>query len=145
MRIAVCSLSSKINQPAYLEMYGSTPYIDFHANNSSADWTARIIASGNRLSLHASDGIAFGEKVLKFGSTVMDFNNGETRQPASFFGITSKPDCLVMLPQSQGGIATYDWDNSTVSSLRIMFHVKNSSGTLTPFTGMIRFGFICFG
>lgn len=29
-----------------LELYGATPYIDFHHNNSTADYTSRIIASG---------------------------------------------------------------------------------------------------
>lgn len=30
-----------------IEMFGSTPYLDFHNNNSSADYTTRIVADGS--------------------------------------------------------------------------------------------------
>ena len=32
-----------------IELYGGTPYIDFHYNNSYADYTSRIIANGSNL------------------------------------------------------------------------------------------------
>ncbi|WP_434311455.1 DUF859 family phage minor structural protein [Hominifimenecus sp. rT4P-3] len=41
-----------------LELYQATPHIDFHHNNSTSDYTARIIADGsNTLNLAASGGV----------------------------------------------------------------------------------------
>jgi hypothetical protein len=58
-----------------IELYGDSSagyggYIDFHYNNSSSDYTSRIIedASG-RLYLNASNGVRIGDGVLKWDST----------------------------------------------------------------------------
>lgn len=41
---------SFVNNGGSIELFGSTPYIDFHYNNSSADYTSRLIAlSSNNL------------------------------------------------------------------------------------------------
>ena len=43
-----------------LELYGDTPFIDFHFNNNSADYTSRIIESANgKLTFHIPWGIDF--------------------------------------------------------------------------------------
>lgn len=40
---------SSIVGPGAIELYGATPYIDFHFGSSSADYTSRIIATGDGL------------------------------------------------------------------------------------------------
>lgn len=45
----------KVQENAGIELYNSTPFIDFHFQNSGLDYTARIIAdSFNKLSLHGT-------------------------------------------------------------------------------------------
>lgn len=47
-KVTAASLSSNSNIGAQsIELSGATPYIDFHYNNSSADYTSRIIETGS--------------------------------------------------------------------------------------------------
>ena len=50
-------LDGKINHVNSIEIYNSTPYIDFHFNNSSSDYTSRIIenTSGHLTQLSTND------------------------------------------------------------------------------------------
>lgn len=40
----------------YIELYGGTPYIDFHHNNSTADYTCRIMSAGDGISIYRPSG-----------------------------------------------------------------------------------------
>ena len=57
--ISTASLTvTSITCNSNIEMYGPTPFIDFHYNKSTADYTARIIAdTSNRLAIYASGGL----------------------------------------------------------------------------------------
>lgn len=44
---SISMAGSLINNWGAVELYGATPYIDFHYNNSSADYTSRLIANGS--------------------------------------------------------------------------------------------------
>lgn len=49
-----------------LEMYGSTPYIDFHFGNSSADYTSRIIEEAQGvLHISSNNGLILGSPLNK--------------------------------------------------------------------------------
>lgn len=58
-----------------LELSGPTPYIDFHHNNSTADYTHRIIAeTADRLNITTGlqvNGILYGKGNLNIGSTIV--------------------------------------------------------------------------
>ena len=60
---------------SHIEMYGPTPFIDFHYNRSTADYTARIIAdTSNGLSIYAPGGLTVSNGITCNGSLV---TNGE--------------------------------------------------------------------
>lgn len=58
-----------------LELSGSTPYIDFHHNNSTVDYTHRIIAeTADRLNITTGlqvNGVLYGKDKLNIGSTIV--------------------------------------------------------------------------
>lgn len=58
-----------------LELSGSTPYIDFHYGNSTADYTHRIIAeTADRLNITTGlqvNGVLYGKGNLEIGSTIV--------------------------------------------------------------------------
>lgn len=62
-------------QDGQLELSGATPYIDFHYNNSTADYTHRIIAeTADRLNITTGlqvNGILYGKGNLNIGSTIV--------------------------------------------------------------------------
>ncbi len=62
-------------QDGQLELSGATPYIDFHHNNSTADYTHRIIAeTADRLNITTGlqvNGILYGKGNLNIGSTIV--------------------------------------------------------------------------
>ena len=58
-----------------IEMYAATPFIDFHYGNSSADYTARIIAnSANGLSILAADGLSVQTGLNVYGAFKQRYN-----------------------------------------------------------------------
>ena len=62
-------------QDGQLELSGATPYIDFHYNNSTADYTHRIIAeTADRLNITTGlqvNGVLYGKDKLNIGSTML--------------------------------------------------------------------------
>ncbi|WP_320908076.1 tail fiber domain-containing protein [Bacteroides nordii] len=62
-------------QDGQLELSGATPYIDFHFNNSTSDYTHRIIAeTADRLNITTGlqvNGILYGKDNLNIGSTIV--------------------------------------------------------------------------
>lgn len=62
-------------QDGQLDLSGATPYIDFHYNNSTADYTHRIIAeTADRLNITTGlqvNGILYGKGNLNIGSTIV--------------------------------------------------------------------------
>lgn len=50
-----------------IELYGGTPYIDFHYDNSYADYTSRIIAQKNRDCLSFTGSIELGADLYAYG------------------------------------------------------------------------------
>ena len=69
---------------SHIEMYGTTPFIDFHYNKSTADYTARIIAdTSNRLCIQASGGLQINNGLsvsgtIKATSEMFQTISGET-------------------------------------------------------------------
>lgn len=62
-----------------LELYGSTPFLDFHFNNSSSDYTSRIIErEQGKLSIDAPNGtnITKAIEVWSSNTPVIDFHYG---------------------------------------------------------------------
>lgn len=83
--ISTASLTvTSIRCNSNIEMYGPTPYIDFHYNNSTADYTARIIAdTANRLHIQASGGLQVSNGLnvsgtIKATSEMFQTISGET-------------------------------------------------------------------
>ena len=74
--ISTASLTvTSIRCNSSIEMYGPTPFIDFHYNNSTADYTARIIANtSNGLAIYAPGGLSVSNGITCNGSLV---TNGE--------------------------------------------------------------------
>lgn len=62
------------------------------------------------------------------GSLVKTFTSGTATIPWSSFGLTSKPNSLVLTPQSGNFILQYDFDNSTSSNciIKAIFHDGNA-------------------
>ena len=62
-------------QDGQLELSGTTPYIDFHYGNSTADYTHRIIAeTADRLNITTGlqvNGVLYGKDELNIGSTML--------------------------------------------------------------------------
>ncbi|WP_368107211.1 tail fiber domain-containing protein [Bacteroides nordii] len=62
-------------QDGQLELSGTTPYIDFHYGNSTADYTHRIIAeTADRLNITTGlqvNGVLYGKDKLNIGSTML--------------------------------------------------------------------------
>lgn len=62
-------------QDGQLELSGTTPYIDFHFGNSTADYTHRIIAeTSDRLNITTGlqvNGVLYGKDKLNIGSTML--------------------------------------------------------------------------
>ena len=83
--ISTASLTvTSIRCNSNIEMYGPTPFIDFHYNNSTADYTARIIAdTANRLHIQASGGLQVSNGLnvsgtIKATSEMFQTISGET-------------------------------------------------------------------
>lgn len=74
-----------------IELSGSTPYIDFHYNNSSDDYTYRILASDNGLKMvspysdNHPDDILTINKAFPIGAVYITYNNNN---PSNFLGGT---------------------------------------------------------
>ncbi len=58
---------------SYVELYGATPYIDFHYGNSTADFTSRIIESSSGVLQFYGNLLAGTGYGLYFGSSVNNF------------------------------------------------------------------------
>ena len=77
------------------------------------------------------------------GTLVCSFNNGECIKSYADFGVSSRPNGLVLCPASDGKVfVTYMWDNST-SNIDIYARTEDSSGYATWFSGNLRITFIC--
>lgn len=74
-----------------IELSGSTPYIDFHYNNSSDDYTYRILASDNGLKMvspysdNHPDDILTTNKAFPVGAVYITYNDNN---PGNFLGGT---------------------------------------------------------
>lgn len=74
-----------------IELSGTTPYIDFHYNDSSDDYTYRIIASANGLKMvspysdNHPDDILTTNKAFPVGAVYITYNNNN---PGNFLGGT---------------------------------------------------------
>lgn len=74
-----------------IELSGTTPYIDFHYNDSSDDYTYRVIASANGLKMvspysdNHPDDILTTNKAFPVGAVYITYNNNN---PGNFLGGT---------------------------------------------------------
>lgn len=74
---------------------------------------------------------------LKIGTDVRNFSNGIVDVPLSAYGLSSKPDCVLMTPARGDVVMAYDWDQSSATNgLRITCRKTND---LTGITGNVRF------
>lgn len=59
-----------------IDIYGSQPHLDFHYNNSTEDYTSRIIETENgRLNLSASNGVLINNKKTENEAVTLTVNN----------------------------------------------------------------------
>lgn len=71
------------------------------------------------------------------GTMVKTFTNGKTNFPFSDMGLSSRPDAIILTPQSQYGSMLYEYGNS---SSEIVISGKKMDNT--DFSGDVRFGYI---
>ena len=75
---------------------------------------------------------------IRSGTKVVTLTNGSASVPFSDFGVTSRPDALILTPQSEASILRYDWDNP---SSAVVLRYQNADGS--TFSGLLRFGWVC--
>lgn len=74
---------------------------------------------------------------LKIGTDVRNFTDGVIYIPLSTYGLSSKPDCILLTPSRGDVIMCYDWDASNATNgLKITCRKTND---LTGITGIVRF------
>ena len=83
-------------------------------------------------------------KCCKGGTLVITFNGSGYRDvAASSFGFSVKPNALVITPQSNSkAIISYDFDNSSDTTIRIYGYAINSSNQLYNLNGNVRIGWM---
>lgn len=142
------SLSFNDPSPAalvQLSMTGSTAY----AKLSNVEITNSLtINSGKSLKYRGTElqtllNAKKNANQIHTGTLVCSFNNGECIKSYADFGVSSRPNGLVLCPASDGKVfVTYMWDNST-SNIDIYARTEDSSGYATWFSGNLRITFIC--
>ena len=142
------SLSFNDPSPAaliQLSMTGSTAY----AKLSNVEITNSLtINSGKSLKYRGTElqtllNAKKNANQIHTGTLVCSFNNGECIKSYADFGVSSRPNGLVLCPASDGKVfVTYIWDNST-SNIDIYARTEDSSGYATWFSGNLRITFIC--
>ena len=74
---------------------------------------------------------------LKVETDVRNFTNGEIYVPLSTYGLSSKPDCVLLTPARGDVVMAYDWDQSSATNgLKLTCRKSND---LTGITGNVRF------
>lgn len=97
----------------YMDLYATTPYIDFHYNKSSNDYSARLIASAdNQLELVTNSGTGtfnFNSNKLKIGNGTLEWDSTN-----SCFKINGSV-------YATGGITTLGVSNSSTTTNNVDF------------------------
>lgn len=90
---------------------------------------------GKEVALTYLNGSPTGHARFKMSSTIYTFSSGSASIPFSVFGITKRPEVLILTCQSQKCAMQYDFDASS-SAIKINL-VGNST------SGAVRFCWIC--
>ena len=95
----------------YLELNGTTPYIDFHHGNSSSDYTHRIIAQSGNLQITPS--VAIGGSCYPTNSTTCMLGTSSLRWVRLYLAgvngswISGKTDGAIMIDSTSNSTSTY--------------------------------------
>lgn len=90
---------------------------------------------GKEVALTYLNGSPTGHARFKMSSTIYTFTSGSASIPFSTFGITKRPEVLILTCQSQKCAMQYDFDASS-SAIKINLVGNNISGS-------VRFCWIC--
>lgn len=127
------STSPKISTS--IELYGTTPYIDFHFNNDQGDYTSRIIepTSGNLV----VNGTTFTNNgVVSFPSNIIMPNNTSIRA----YDKSGSPKSMLFLDYSGNNLHLGNYDSGDsyahsgqvyINSLYGNIYLRNSVGILS--------------
>lgn len=136
-----------INVNSAIEISAPTPYIDFHFNKSTTDYSARIISdAANKLSIHAESGVSISNGIIltgilqttneiwqTVGGTTWEHGGGCGTGDVTIFGLRCRNSSRLFQFTSAGEL--YTPSNIIVSGGRIRCTTNATAGTTAAANG----------